>query len=153
MFLFERAELKSNPARFVRTREVRFQDVDAAGIIFYPRLLEYFHDAYLEFLSHVGQPLHASLGHSSWLSPVRHAEADFLRPLRFGERIEVGIVGLRLTPEPEPTEVTLGFRISKLEPAEAACLGQSVHTFVDAISFRRTSIPQELLLAYRGLGA
>jgi 1,4-dihydroxy-2-naphthoyl-CoA hydrolase len=151
MFLFEREFLKRHAAPFTTKREVRFQDVDAAGIIFYPRVLEYFHDAYLEFLSRVGQPLHASLGSAPWLSPIRHAEADFLRPLRFGDAVEVAIVGAEMTPEPEPSELTLGFRITKLATLEGAAIGQSVHTFVDAASFKRTPIPAALAAAYRTL--
>ncbi len=152
MFLFDRDSLKVRAPAYVNTRAVRFQDVDAAGIIFYPRLLEYFHDAYLEFLTHVGQPLHASLGRAPWLSPIRHAEADFLRPLRFGDALEVGLVAAHASPEKDPNEVTIGFRIVKLASAEVAAIGQSVHTFVDAVSFRRTRIPEALLTAYASLG-
>ncbi len=152
MFLFERDVLKLRAPAYAQTRAVRFQDVDAAGIIFYPRLLEYFHDAYLEFLTHVGQPLHASLGRAPWLSPIRHAEADFLRPLRFGDTVQVALVAAHTSPEAEPNEVTIGFRIVNVETGEPATVGQSVHTFVDAASFRRTRIPAALLAAYQSLG-
>ncbi len=152
MFLFERDLLKHCPVPFARSRSIKFQDVDAAGVIFYPRLLEYFNDTYLEFLAHVGQPLHEVLGRAPWISPVRHAEADFLRPLRFGDRVEVGIVAARVEPETEPSEVTLGFRIVKPGTLEVATLGQVVHTFVDHQSFRRTIIPEPLLSAFRALG-
>jgi 1,4-dihydroxy-2-naphthoyl-CoA hydrolase len=151
MFLFERDVLKRAARAFKVEREVRFQDVDAAGVIFYPRLLEYFNDAYLSFLSSVGQPLHESLGRAPWVSPVRHAEADFLRPLRFGDAIEVALVGAALRPEEQPSEVTFGWRIARLVDGEPAAIGQVVHTFVDAKTFRRTPIPDTLLAIYRGL--
>lgn len=151
MFLFERDVLKRAPRAFKVGREVRFQDVDAAGVIFYPRLLEYFNDAYLAYLSSVGQPLHASLGRTPWISPVRHAEADFLRPLRFGDAIEVAIVGAATRPETEPSEVTLGFRITRSAGDEAAALGQVVHTFVDSKTFKRTPIPDIMLEVYQRL--
>ena len=151
MFLFERDVLKQAARAFKMEREVRFQDVDAAGVIFYPRLLEYFNDAYLALLSSAGQPLHESLGRAPWVSPVRHAEADFLRPLRFGDAIEVALVGVRTSPDAEPTEVTFGYRITKLADGEAAAIGQVVHTFVDAKTFRRTLIPDPILEVYRRL--
>ena len=151
MFLFERDVLRQGPRAFKVEREVRFQDVDAAGVIFYPRLLEYFNDAYLALLSSVGQPLHASLGKSSWVSPVRHAEADFLRPLRFGDAIEVALVAVRTSPDPEPTEVTLGYRITKVADGETAAVGQVVHTFVDSKTFKRTLIPDTIVEVYRRL--
>jgi acyl-CoA thioesterase FadM len=151
MILFERDVLKRGRRAFKVERAVRFQDVDAAGVIFYPRLLEYFNDTYLELLSSVGQPLHLSLGRAEWISPVRHAEADFLRPLRFGDAIEVAIVGVRTAADAEPTEVTLGYRISKLSGGEAAALGQVVHTFVDSKTFQRVLIPSQLLEVYARL--
>ncbi len=136
---------------FARPRSVKFQDVDAAGVIFYPRLLEYFNDAYLDFWR-TSVSRRTNLGRAPWISPVRHAEADFLRPLRFGDRVEVGIVAAKVEPEPEPSEVTLGFRITKPGTLEVTTLGQVVHTFVDRQSFRRTSIPEPLLSAFRALG-
>ena len=152
MFLFERDLLKHCPVPFARQRSIKFQEVDAAGVIFYLRLLEFFNDAYIDFLAHVGQPLHEVLGRAPWISPVRHAEADFLRPLRFGDRVEVGIVAAKVAPEPEPNEVTLGFRIMKPGTLEVTTLGQVVHTFVDHRSFQRTVIPEPLLSAFRALG-
>ncbi len=151
MFLFERDVLKRGPRAFKFEREVRFQDVDAAGVIFYPRLLEYFNDTYLALLASAGQPLHASLGRAPWISPVRHAQADFLRPLRFGDAIEVAVVGARTVPDAEPTEVTLGYRITRLSDSETAAIGQVVHTFVDSKTFQRTLIPDVMLEVYRRL--
>ncbi len=41
MHRFERDELKTlTKSSFARDLSIRFQDVDAAGIIFYPRVLE-----------------------------------------------------------------------------------------------------------------
>jgi len=151
MFLFERHLLLHEPQRFVRTRSIKFQEVDAAGVIFFPRALEHFNDTFLDFLAHVGQPLHELLGQAPWLSPVKHAEADFLRPLRFGDAVEVGIVAAKVEPDSEPSQVTLGYRITKGSTREAMVIGQVVHTFVDARTFRRTAIPEPLLSAFRSL--
>jgi len=74
-----------------------------------------------------------------------------MRPLRFGDAIEVSLAGLRLSSEAEPTEVTLGWCVTKIETAETAAIGQVVHTFVDAKSFRRTLIPDAILDVYRRL--
>jgi 1,4-dihydroxy-2-naphthoyl-CoA hydrolase len=149
MHRFTRDELKPRPATaFAERRAVRFQDVDAAGIIFYPRLLEYFHDAYVSFLSVAGTPLPEVLRAGCWLSPVRHAEADYFRPLRFGDEIEVALVRAHV----EPTEVTLGYRVARSDSGEPCVVGQVVHTFLDAVSFQRTEIPEELRRAYLALG-
>jgi 1,4-dihydroxy-2-naphthoyl-CoA hydrolase len=153
MFRFERDAIKnSSGSVFACERSVRFQDVDAAGIIFYPRAFELCHDAYVEFLTAVGLPLHESL-HGPVIAPIRHAEADYLKPLRFGDRVEVAIAAYHLGPAEPPTEVTFGFRIVRLPSREPAIVAQSVHTFVNRERFERTSVPVELITALRARGA
>jgi len=152
VFRFEREVLRRPPAgSFARQSAVRFQDVDAAGIIFYPRALELCHDLYVEFLAAAGHPLHVTLK-GPWLAPIRHAEADYMKPLRFGDRIEVAIVAAHLGPDNPPTEVTLGFRIVRLPENDPAIVAQSVHTFVTRQRFERTPVPDELIEALRNAG-
>lgn len=148
MFLFDREALvRRSPAAFAERRSVRFQDVDAAGIIFYPRLLEYFHDLYVAYLAHIGFPLHEVLRDRPWISPVRHAQASYMKPLRFGDLIEVALVAAHA----EATEVTLAYRVARAESDEITGVGQVVHTFLDPKTFQRTAIPGPLLLAYAAL--
>lgn len=152
MFRFERDALKrATSPGFARERPIRFQDVDAAGIIFYARAFELCHDLYVEFLADAGLPLHESL-QGSIIAPVRHAESDYLRPLRFGDRVEVALVAAQLGPAAQPTEVTFGFRIAKLPTREPAILVQSVHTFVTRERFERTEVPAELARALNAAG-
>jgi YbgC/YbaW family acyl-CoA thioester hydrolase len=139
MHRFERDELKlSRPQAFVDRRAIRFQDIDAAGIIFYPRVLEMFHDTYAAFLAFAGSPLPEVLRNGTWLAPVRHAEADYFKPLRFGDPVSVEICRAHLA----ETEATLGYRIARAENAEVCVVGQVVHTFVERASFKRTPIPE-----------
>jgi 1,4-dihydroxy-2-naphthoyl-CoA hydrolase len=139
MHRFDRDELKlSRPQAFVDRRAIRFQDIDAAGIIFYPRVLEMFHDAYAAFLAFAGAPLPEVLRSGGWLAPVRHAEADYFKPLRFGDLVNVEICRAHLA----ETEATLGYRVVRSEGGEVCAVGQVVHTFVERTSFRRTQIPE-----------
>jgi 1,4-dihydroxy-2-naphthoyl-CoA hydrolase len=141
MYRFERDDLKlSRPTAYVLRREIRFQDIDAAGIIFYPRVLELFHDAYVAFLEFAGCPLPQVLRAGSWLAPVRHAEADYFKPLRFGDPVSLEICRAHLA----ETEATLGYRIARSSEGagdEVCAVGQVVHTFVDRATFKRTAIP------------
>jgi 1,4-dihydroxy-2-naphthoyl-CoA hydrolase len=138
MHRFERDDLKlSRPHAFVDRRAIRFQDIDAAGIIFYPRVLDMFHDVYVAFLAFAGSPLPEVLKRGSWLAPVRHAEADYFKPLRFGDEISVEICRAHVA----ETEATLGYRIARAGGGEVCAVGQVVHTFVDT-SFKRMPIPE-----------
>lgn len=77
------------PSRFVYTRRVEFADTDMAGIMHFSSIFRFMESAEHAFLR--------SLGHSvilSDLNPVMgfprvRAEADFRRPFRFEDEIEI----------------------------------------------------------------
>jgi YbgC/YbaW family acyl-CoA thioester hydrolase len=148
MHRFERDDLKlSRPHAFVESRAIRFQDIDAAGIIFYPRILEMFHDAYGAFLAFAGCPLPEVLQSGTWLAPVRHAEADYFKPMRFGDPVTVEICRAHLS----ESEATLGYRIARAPGGEVCVVGQVVHTFVNRATFKRTPIPEPVRRALEHL--
>jgi 1,4-dihydroxy-2-naphthoyl-CoA hydrolase len=152
MFRFDRDELKRSVNHgYARERAIRFQDVDAAGIIFFARAFELCHDLYVEFLNDAGLPLHESL-QGPIIAPVRHAESDYLRPLRFGDRVEVALVAAQLGPAAPATEATFGFRISKLPAREPSILVQTIHTFVTRDRFERTEVPAAIVRALSAAG-
>jgi YbgC/YbaW family acyl-CoA thioester hydrolase len=139
MHRFDREELKRGGSHpFIDQRAIRFQDIDAAGIIFYPRVLEMFHDAYGAFLAHAGCPLAEVVKAGRWIAPVRHAEADYFKPLRFGDEVRVEICRAHVT----ETEAVLGYRVTRTENGELCVVGQVVHTFVDCATFTRTPMPE-----------
>ena len=145
---FTQAELMAAPVGFRVPMAARFQDVDAAGIVFFARVLEYFHDAYLAFLADAGQPLPAVLAERRWAAPLRHAEADYLRPIRFGDALRAQLVRARF----EGSTLTVGHRLAAPDGA-ALAVGSTVHVFVDAASFRRTPPPADLVAAFSRLGS
>ena len=137
---FSREELTQAFPLFGTLRVVRFQDVDAAGIVFFPRFYEYFHDTYVELLSACGFDLPARLDEGVWGMPLVHAEADFLRPLRFGDAICVEVVALR---ESERS-VAFGFRVRReggAKSGEVCAVGETVHAFLERASMRSCPMP------------
>ena len=70
--------------------EVRFGDCDPAGIVYFPRFFDFFHQAMETWF-----PAHLGFGYDEFVRdrklgfPAVHSEADFERPSRFGERIEI----------------------------------------------------------------
>lgn len=146
---FTSQQLLEAPAGFCHPLTARFQDVDAAGIVFYPRVLEYCHDAYVAFLAAHGHPLHQVLAERRWAAPLRHAEADYLRPIRFGDALEVLLVRARL----EGSVLSLGYRLLPASGGAPLALAQTVHVFVDPVHFKRLEPPADLAAAFRRLGA
>ncbi len=127
---------------------VRFQDVDAAGLVYFARFFEYFHTAYEVLLTSAGHPLAEVISAKRWAAPLRHAEADYLSPARFGDVLLVELVAAAV----EESEISLGFRLSEAgDRARVLALGQTVHTFVELPSFVRTKVPEALVTALSGV--
>ena len=136
---FTREEIEgATSVRWSEARVVRFQDVDAAQIVFYPRVLEYFSDAYVAMLLAGGFDLPGELALGSLL-PLVHAEADYLKPLRFGDATHVEVARVRLG----ETSFTVGYRV-RLASGRAAAIGQTVHVCLDRASFRPQAIPERV---------
>jgi len=143
---FTAAELKGElHARFADPRRVRFQDVDAAGIIFYPRILEYMSDVYIAMLMSAGWDLPTELRTGTVGTPLVHAEADYLAPLRFGDEVSVEVVGVKLG----ETSFTVGYRV-RTATGKVAAVGQTVHVCLDRTTFRPQAIPPVLREMLRG---
>jgi 1,4-dihydroxy-2-naphthoyl-CoA hydrolase len=143
MHRFERSVLRSSPSSSFEFRQtVRFQDVDAAGLLFFARYFDLVHDAYVVFLEKMGEPLARVLSERTWAAPLRHVECDYVAPLRFGDAVVVRLVTAHL----EPTEIALGFRL-ETEGERVVALAQTVHTFVDLGSFERRDVPERITSA------
>src|SRR5262249_41601631 len=97
------------PGVHVERRSVRFHDVDAAGTLFYPRVLEYFSDTYVALLAARGVDVPAMLRIGSLAVPIVHAAASYVAPLRFGDAIDVSIAGVRVG----RSSFTVGYRVER----------------------------------------
>ncbi len=69
-------------------RAVLFEDIDAAGIVFFARFYGYCHEAILPLFD--GYPGgYVGLIKRRIGFPVVHCDADFTAPLRFGESVDI----------------------------------------------------------------
>jgi 1,4-dihydroxy-2-naphthoyl-CoA hydrolase len=127
-----------NQPFFSSHRAVRFQDIDAAGIIFFAKTFEFFHDAYVECLQHHGVELSQVLASNTWIAPIVHAESDYKHPMRFGDHLVVEISGAQL----KERSMTVEYTIRNAEKTSAT--GKTAHAFIDKTSMRPCSIPPEI---------
>jgi len=145
---FTREELLAAPAGAFRWEfAVRLQDVDAAGIVFFARIFEYFHDSLMDYLEQHGVSMPRWLADGVVLAPIKHAEADYIAPLRFGDRMAVelcrGWVG--------ETETIVGYRIVFADGGRPAAVGQTHHVCVDRAGAARAALPPPFADALRRL--
>ncbi len=76
---------------------VRFGDIDYAKIVYYPRFLHYCHVAMEEmFEGVIGVPYHRTIIEEKVGYPTVRVEADYRKPVGFGETIEMTVVVERL---------------------------------------------------------
>ena len=72
---------------FVTQIQVRFGDVDPAGIVYFPKIYDFIHQAFEELWDvHVGRRYYHLLGEEHLGFPLVHSEVDFKHPLHFGDR-------------------------------------------------------------------
>jgi YbgC/YbaW family acyl-CoA thioester hydrolase len=133
-------------ALFTGPCSVRFQDIDAAGIVFFARIFDYFHDAYVQHMASQGILLAEVLTDRRWGAPLVHAEADYGKPLRFGGDYVIEIVDASA----RDTALTVHYQIRAASDATAAhCRGFTTHVFVDMDTMKPRPIPEEVRTAFR----
>lgn len=140
MIRFEKSDLeKASSVLFSESVQVRFQDVDAAGVVFFARFLDYVHQAYEALLEKVGVDLPGVLRSREWAAPLRHVEADYRSPAFFGDLLSVELVAAEI----QETEISLGWRLNCNSGARprAVAVVQSVHTFIAPETRQRSAVP------------
>lgn len=127
---------------FTHERPVRFADEDHAQIVYYPRFFHFFHEAFEEMFAAHGVPYRQCLDEKvGW--PAVHAEADYKRPVRFGDRLAI-VVSVAKVGETSATFEYTGTRVGDDGPAVT---GKIVVACLDMATMRSQSIPER----YRAL--
>lgn len=76
---------------------VRFGDIDIAKIVYYPRILHFCHVAMEElFGAVIGIPYHEAITRERVGYPTVKAEAEYLKPVGFGEVLRIQVTCERL---------------------------------------------------------
>ena len=119
--------------------KIRFGDEDHAGIVYYPRFFDFFHQVFEDFFAEeAGRSYKQVLDedHCGW--PSVHAEADFEKPVRFGDVLEVELEVERVG-KASATFVYRGRR--KGGEGENIVRGKVTVVCIDMRTFRSQPIP------------
>jgi 1,4-dihydroxy-2-naphthoyl-CoA hydrolase len=126
---------------FRTTLPARFQDVDAAGVLFFGRIFDYVHQAYEELIGTSGVDRARYFSGGDFLVPIAHAEADYKRPILHGERVTISIDVTRVG------RASVHLRHTVTGPAGDGDLRASVltvHAFVERATMKPIPIPEPL---------
>ena len=82
---------------FDYTRIVRFQDTDAAGVVYFANLLAMCHEAYEASLAASGIDLKTFFKNERVAVPIVQSQSDFFRPLFCGDRVRIELTAKLLS--------------------------------------------------------
>jgi 4-hydroxybenzoyl-CoA thioesterase len=127
-------------AVFEHRRPVRWNDVDAAGIVYFPRFLDFCHDA-IEAMFDALPGGYAALTMQRRIGvPTVHLEADYRAPLRYGDVCLVHLTVLRLG------RSSVSFRHRLLRAPDRALSVEVTHVVAvsDLAALRAIEIPADV---------
>lgn len=120
-------------------RTIRFQDTDAAGVVYFAQILSLCHEAYEASLQASGLDLQTFFSRGAIAVPITHTTADFHRPLLCGDQITVQVI-------PTPTGND-GFAIQYQvlqAGGKTAAIALTRHVCIDTASRQRHPLTPEL---------
>lgn len=128
--------------------DVRFGDCDPAGIVYFPRYFDFFHQTMETWFDALGGPSYATFITDGQRGlPTVHTEADFASPVRFGDAI---VVELRLA-KLGRSSMELAYLVRDAVDGDTRATGRSVVVAMDlnptSPSFRRAVAIDEDLRA------
>jgi len=120
---------------------VSMNDTDAAGIIFFASQFVFAHVTYERFLESIGFSFAEALEKEPYLLPIVHAESDYLRPLKVGDRLDVELTVSNIG----HTSFTLDYLF--LRDGEMVGRSRSVHVSMTKEDGKKAPLPEKLLRA------
>lgn len=123
-----------------RTRiRVRFGDADPAGFVYYPVLFHYCHVAMEEFFAdRLGIPYHKLMADERIGFPTVSAEAEFFKPLAYGDEaeIEVSVVSIG------QSSATFEYSIRRVSDTGLCARATNVHVSMNLDTRLAVPIPE-----------
>lgn len=132
----------------VHERSVRFEEVDAAGIVFFGRFMEYCHEAMERFFDGVAGGYVGLITKRRIGFPAVHVDATWKVPLRYGDamRIEISVSKIGTT------SCTFRYRVVRASDGVEVATVEHVTVCSTLDDMRKTALPEDcrtLLDAHR----
>jgi len=134
---------------FVGTQPVRFQEIDAAGILYYPRFFDLYHRVFEDFFAaETGTPYHRFIGERRIGWPAVRSDGEFVAPLRFGDeaRIELSF------PELGRASVKCRYRAHRAVDGKFCAEATITVVTTDLEAMRAVPLPDEVRAAMARFG-
>ena len=125
---------------YIYNTKIRLFHTDAANLIFFSRIFDIAYECYEEFLEKSDFGVKKIINDNNINMPVVHAEADYIKPLRIGDKIEIR---MSLNSSSKSSFI-LDFALFN-ESGEKAAKVKTVSVVIEAKSGKSIKIPEKLL--------
>jgi len=127
---------------FTYTRTVRFQDTDAAGVVYFANVLAMCHEAYEASLAASGINLKAFFSNPELAFPIIHASVDFYRPMFAGDRLMIQLTPKQVTGD----EFEIAYQVFLAGELAGRSAAKAVkHVSINAVSRKRKQLSEDLM--------
>lgn len=118
---------------------VGMQDTDAAGILFFASQFVFAHVVYERFLEELGFSFAEALENEPFLLPIVHAESDYFKPLKVGDRLDVELTVANVG----NSSITLDYVFNAAD-GETVGRSTSVHVAVSRGDGKTMKLPEKV---------
>lgn len=126
---------------FTYKRTVRFQDTDAAGVVYFANVLSMCHEAYESSLAGSGIDLKAFFSDRTVAIPIVHATVDFMRPMFCGDNLLI-----QVKPQPlSDNELEISYEIIATSTQQQLAKAITRHVCINPITRTRTQLPETII--------
>lgn len=132
---------------FTYTRTVRFQDTDAAGVVYFANVLGMCHEACEDSLAASGINLKSFFTNPTVTIPIVHASVDFFRPMYCGDKLLIQLATRQIS----SNEFEMTYQISIVEVDKIVAKAVTRHVCIDPTIRTRKELPVEVAAWLRRL--
>ncbi|HEY9642469.1 MAG TPA: thioesterase family protein [Coleofasciculaceae cyanobacterium] len=126
---------------FTYARTVRFQDTDAAGVVYFANVLAMCHEAYEASLAATGIDLKQFFGKGAIAVPIVHASVDLRQPMFCGEQYAIHLTPTQLS----PSKFSIQYAIfASGSTAQQVSQAATIHIAIQTHKRTRAALPEEL---------
>lgn len=125
---------------FTHQRTVRFQETDAAGVVYFANILAICHEAYEASLIAAEIDLKSFFQGAEVAVPIVHANVDFRRPLCCGDALSIQLAPQAIS----DSEFEISYQISLASSSRLTNQAHTRHVCIDAVGRSRRELPLPL---------
>lgn len=126
--------------------QLRFNQADPSGWMFFGSAFELMHACYEDFVVSLGFTWAQWFSNPEWALPIRATEAEYLNILRPGEKLTIDLSIQKIG----ETSFSLAFQIQQRD--KVACVVKSTHAFLDKKTGQKRPIPEDIRKKLEALG-